>query len=342
MVSNGSIWPVPEDDTRWLIRLPNWIGDAIMVLPALRALPRRTQRWLGIAHPRVLDLYRATGLFDELLPASGASAPLRLRRAVHRFKPDRAVVFTQAPSGALLARFSEARLRLGWNIRPMGGALFTHTAPQIDRRLPLWRSYRELARHGGASGEEAPDFVLDPGEKARTVAADLLDGLDGSPIALAPGASYGPAKHWPIANYRRLAEMLIGRGDPVIILGGRAEKLLASRLEGTGARNLAGRTGLLEAIAVLQACRGTVANDSGALHLARAAGTPVVALFGSTSPTWTGPTEAEGEAIWLGLECSPCFARRCRLGGADHLACLTGIEPERVLAALDGHLRPSP
>ncbi len=75
--------------------------------------------------------------------------------------------------------------------------------------------------------------------------------------------------------------------------------------------------------------RVLVTNDSGALHLARAAGTPVVGLFGSTSPRWTGPEPEEGTALWLGLECSPCFRRECPLAGDDHLRCLRdlGVEP---------------
>jgi heptosyltransferase-2 len=330
------LWPAAGPGTRWFLRLPNWIGDAVMVLPALRALPGG--EWIGAAHPRVVPLYAAAGLFTELLPARGARAPLELRERLRRFAPDRALVFTEAVSGAAAARASGARLRLGRGGRAHR-TLLTHRLPRGRRDRPLWREYLELAEAAGGRAGETPDFRIPPGAEASARAETLLAPLAGRPaVALAPGASYGPAKQWPLERFEDLAGRLARRDVGTVVVGGRGERGDGARLARAGALDLTGRTDLLTAVAVLARAAATVTNDSGALHLARAAGVPVVAVFGSSSPLWTGPEPGEGEAIWLGLTCSPCFRRRCPLAGDDRLRCLLDVPVERVLEAVDARL----
>ncbi len=331
----GPRWPPPAPGTRWLLRLPNWIGDAVMALPALRALPAADQvRW-GAAHPRVLPVYAASGLFDRLLPARGARAPLELRPSLRRFAPDRAVVFTAAASGAALARVSGAPLRLG-RTGSAAAPLYTHRLPPGRRDRRLWRQYLEVAVAAGGSAPERPDFRLDPGPEAAARAGELLAPLEGrTPVALAPGAAYGEAKRWPVDRFRDTARLLAGRGAAVVTVGGPGERAAGRVLAEAGSLDLTGRTGLLEAVAVLARCGAAVTNDSGALHLARAAGTPVAAVFGSSSVEWTGPEPGEGRVVRVELECSPCFRRACPLSGEAHLRCLREVTPERVLAAVD-------
>lgn len=113
---------------------------------------------------------------------------------------------------------------------------------------------------------------------------------------------------------------------------------MGKALATTGAIDLTGKTNLLETIAALGQTNLLVTNDSGALHLARAAGTPVVALFGSSSPIWTGPEEREGDVLRHEVPCSPCFKRECPLKGQDHLRCLHGISVDAVLDAVNRRL----
>ena len=290
---------------------------------------------MAAAHPRVAPLYAMAGLFDEILPARGARAPLALTSRLRRFSPERAVVFTRAPSGALLARLSGAQRRLGW--RSVASGMLTDTVPAPRRDHPLWRQYAALAEAAGGTTPARADFRLDPGETARRRAEELLTPLGGArPVAVAPGAAYGAAKRWPLERFEELTRRLTAGGESVVVLGGRAERALGTRLAAAGAMDLTGKTSLVEAIAVLARARVLVTNDSGALHLARAAGTQVVALFGSSAPVWTGPEPGEGTAIHLGLDCSPCFRRSCPLTGPAHLACLTGIDVDRVLGEIAG------
>jgi heptosyltransferase II len=157
----------------------------------------------------------------------------------------------------------------------------------------------------------------------------------------APGAEYGAAKRWPVAHFAALARRL---DRPAVLLGSAKESELCSEIAdraGTGkCLNLAGKTSLLEAFALIAACRVMVSNDSGLMHVAAAFGVPQVALFGSSSPLHTPPLNDRAHVVWLKqdpqyqppLDCSPCFQRECPLG---HLRCLFDIVPERVLALVN-------
>jgi hypothetical protein len=136
-----------------------------MVLPALRALPGDAQHYLGLAHPRVLPLYRAANLFEHLLPARGARAPWELRSEVRAWRPDRAVTFTDAMSGAVLAALSGAKLRLGRR-RPGRGLLLTDILPASGRSRPLWKEYADLVVAAGGAEIERPEFRLTPEERS--------------------------------------------------------------------------------------------------------------------------------------------------------------------------------
>jgi len=333
----AALWPPPAPGTRWLIRLPNWVGDAVMVLPAIRSLPSRDQVRVGVAHPRVLDLYAATGLFNELLPATGKSAPLALRARMRRLSPDRCLVFTEAPSGGWLAFFSGAPLRLG-RAEGLNRALFTHSLPRAERRESAWREHLYVAEAAGGSPPRAPDFRIPLTEEMRATARRRVPSGDAPRIVLAPGAAYGPAKRWPLERFVELCRRLRNEGYQVIITGSKQEALLGQTLAGVGALDLTGQTSLLETIAVLERANVLVTNDSGALHLARAAGTPVIALFGSSSPVWTGPESHEGDVLRHDVPCSPCFKRECPLRAEDHLRCLRGISVEAVMEAVSRRL----
>ncbi len=183
------------------------------------------------------------------------------------------------------------------------------TAP-TDCVLPL------RAEEIAWAGEEWARLELDP---ART-------------IALAPGATYGYTKRWPEERFSALASSLIETGWSVVWVGGADEVESTVRLRdaldarGQASESLAGLHSLRQTLALLSKIRAVVSNDSGALHLAQAAGAPVVGIFGSTSPAWTGPSGAEARVVYERVACSPCFARSC----PTQIECLTGLSVERV------------
>jgi heptosyltransferase-2 len=159
-------------------------------------------------------------------------------------------------------------------------------------------------------------------------------------FVFAPGAEYGPAKRWPPVHFAELAKTL---DAPAVLLGSAREAALCAEiaaLAGPGrCLDLAGKTALSEAFAIISAARAVISNDSGLMHVAAALGVPQVALFGSSSPLHTPPLNERAHILWLKqdpgyqppLDCSPCFQRECPLG---HTRCLYDISPGAVAAAL--------
>ena len=161
----------------------------------------------------------------------------------------------------------------------------------------------------------------------------------GGYYTFAPGAEFGPSKRWPERHYAALAA---GLDLPVLLLGSGKDALVCDHIvQATGGRcrNLAGKTSLAEAFALIAGARAMVSNDSGLMHVAAAFGIPQVALFGSSSPLHTPPLNDRAQVVWLKadpayqppLDCAPCFQRDCPLG---HHRCLVDVAPARVAALL--------
>jgi heptosyltransferase-2 len=187
-------------------------------------------------------------------------------------------------------------------------------------REPMAVHYARLAEAPGAEARlplPEPQLTFDAQAVQR---ARERFGIAGHYAVFCPGAEYGPAKRWPY--FKELAERL---ELPVVLLGSAPERAEAAQVKG---RNLAGETTLDEAIDLIAGAQLVVANDSGLMHVAAALGRPQVALFGSSSPRHTPPLSAKARVLWLGLECSPCYARVCPLG---HFRCMRELGVERVL-----------
>ena len=159
-------------------------------------------------------------------------------------------------------------------------------------------------------------------------------------VVFCPGAEYGPAKRWPSEHYAALAKRLIQDGKQVWLIGSNKDHEVAeeiNRLSGGECSNLCGKTQIDQAIDLIATAGLVVCNDSGLMHVAAAVGTPLVSVFGSSSPDHTPPLSDKAKILSLNLDCSPCFERVCPLG---HTHCLTQLLPERVYAAAQTLLTP--
>lgn len=154
-------------------------------------------------------------------------------------------------------------------------------------------------------------------------------------LTLCPGAEYGEAKRWPANYFAIVAEQLLAKGWQVLLLGSNNDQAVCTSIENQvaqmGLMNLAGKTTLLEALSLLALSTKVLSNDSGLMHMAAAVGTPVIALYGSTDPSFTPPLHPEAKIVSLHLDCSPCFKRTCPLG---HMHCLNQLLPTHVLSYL--------
>lgn len=328
---------------RSLVIAPQWIGDAVMSEPLLRTLAARGERLTVAALPWVAPVYHAMPQVAEVieLPFAHGRLDWSGRRRVARElrgRFDTAYVLPNSLKAALIPFFARIPRRIGYHGEGRY-LLLNERRPNPGGRPPMVAFYRGLSGEPAVTEEPHLSF---PAERLQSVTAPL--GL--APTAywvFAPGAEYGPAKIWPASHYAQLARELHARhGQPVLLLGSGKEAALCDEIASTApgaCRVLAGKTALIDAMVLIAGSRGVVSNDSGLMHVAAAFRIPQVAVFGSTSPEHTPPLSPHARVLWLKdelqLDCMPCFERTCRYG---HYRCLTGVPPERVLAALDDAL----
>jgi heptosyltransferase-2 len=319
---------------------PHWVGDSLFFLPAVDALRRRfPEASFGLlAKAGIAGLLKGSGRFQQVhvLPTGAGRwerflAHWRLRDEGYEL----AVVFPDSFSSAFAAFLSGAGLRVGRSGE--GRSLLLSPGfrlPRRTRRTHVVDEYLALVEACGASAfstERIP--TLSPAAEGIEEQQRLFRerGLGkGLLIALCPTSAYGPAKRWPGEHWSALALELKRRRFNVVFL--------CAPSEWEGVEELARASGspvlapsLAGLAACLQACEAVVANDSGPLHLAAAVGARCLGLYGPVDPQWSGPRTSRGEALYLGLACSPCYARVCPLGHHD---CLRTLSVERVLGEL--------
>jgi heptosyltransferase II len=308
--------------------------------PLLARLAARGEQ-LGVAAlPWVAPVYRAMPQVHEVieLPFAHGKLDWQGRRRVAqelRGRFDAAYVLPNSIKSALVPFMARIPRRVGYRGEGRFG-LLNERLPNPEGRPPMVAFYSALA--GPPDVSERPSLRFSDETMAN---ATRVGGVErGRYFVFAPGAEYGPAKCWPASHYAQLARSLhASHGMPIVLLGSKKEAALCEAIatEAAGAcRVLAGKTSLLDAMALIAASRGMVSNDSGLMHVAAAFGLPQVAVFGSTSPEHTPPLNAKARVLWLkdelGLECMPCFDRTCRFG---HYRCLTEVPPARVETSLN-------
>jgi heptosyltransferase-2 len=345
---------------RTLVRATNWVGDVVLSLPAVRALrlADRKGTLAVLARPWVAELYRLLPEVDEVLvdESKGSKADPKAReRLVAEIRGgrfDRAVVLpTSFETAWTLARAGVPE-RIGYR-GELRGALLTRAVRLVlaPGEHQVWKHLR-LAAAAGAPLSGAPDVswpvsvVLREAGRARLAAA----GWKGGPFAAAHVASFAhAAKRWDLVRYAEVFDAIAARRSlPVVLLGSVGEMNVNAEAAALAAKtstfNLAGKTSLPEALGILAQARVFLGNDSGLAHLASAAGTPAVVVFGSTDPDatrpWDGP-RPDGKPVRLALVrrrtlCAPCRFDVCPI---DH-ACMTGVTPGDVLAAIENVLSP--
>ncbi len=247
---------------------------------------------------------------------------------------DRAIVLPRSFKSALVPWFAGIPVRTGYAAELRG--LLLSDVRRLDRHVlaQTVKRFLALGLPRGATVPEPLPPALRVDEVNRSALLSRLGLGDRPAIALMPGAAYGPAKQWPIGNFKALARFLTDQGFEVWVLGSAGEQPLGEQIraeEGAHVLNLCGRTSLEDTVDLLSTTRAAETNDSGLMHVAAAAGAHVVAIYGSSSPAFTPPLTLRQTILYLGLGCSPCFKRECPLG---HLNCLRQISPESVAAAI--------
>jgi heptosyltransferase-2 len=310
-----------------LVRATNWVGDAVMSLPALQAIRKRfPQASISIlAKPAVADLYIRESFADEIILYTVRSS-WSMGRELRSRQFDCAILLQNAFEAAWIAWLAKIPTRIGYK-REGRQVLLTRAVDvpkpgEIPRHERFY--YLELLRRAGLIDTlPACDAIrLHSGGAAR---AERV-------IGVSPGAAYGTAKQWLPERFAEAAAALaIARGASVALFGTKRERALCEQVAGLmGAchvTNYAGETTLAQFIELASGCELFLTNDSGSMHIASALGVPTVAVFGATDDTTTGPTGAHARVVRQPVDCSPCLLRECPI---DH-RCMTRVSAERVV-----------
>jgi heptosyltransferase-2 len=322
-----------------MVRVPNWIGDAVMATPALMAIRAAFPgaHVTGVANPLVAELFTYHPGCDQVIAYDKGSCHGRLRsfwqfcRELRRERFDLAILLQNAFEAAGMAVLAGIPRRAGY-CSDGRGLLLTHGVPAVDKKHGLHHVdyYLHLLRQLGITADNRSlCLALTLEEQQR---AGALLGA-GEWLAINPGASYGAAKRWLPERFAAVADALAADyGMNVVLTGGPGEREIGADIERgmhTPPLNLIGRTSVRELMAVLARCRLVVTNDSGPMHIAAAFGIPLVAIFGPTDHSTTSPLAENYRIVRSDVECAPCLLRECPI---DH-RCMNRITADNVLVA---------
>ncbi len=333
---------------RIIVRGTNWVGDAMMTMPALREL----RRLFPDAHITLATRSWAKGLFvgaefvDELQinDGRGLRSFFQQVRAWRSGRFDLAILLTNSFQSALVAALAGIPVRIGYAADGRA-RLLTNAIEQ-----PEWRSTRHeifyylrivaelewLFTQQQTFLDVQPDASLEISDIRKDEARSLLQrhGVheDRPVIALCPGSINSRAKRWPAESYAVLADRCVDTLGAQILLIGSKEELDVSRQVADRMHNkpimLTGQTDISEVVAVLSVADLLVTNDTGPAHISAALGRPTLVIFGPTNPLTTRPFSPFAEIIRHPPECAPCMLRDCPI---DH-RCMTAITPDEVFS----------
>lgn len=337
---------------RVVVIAPNWLGDAVMALPAIADVRRHfAQADLAIAaRPPVAPLFAMVQGVDELVMLPGGGGMRAVTgwqadaRALQPKSFDVALLLPNSFATALIA--SNAAIGERWGFATdWRGRLLTRAIARPRGVTHQAAYYQALTSALGIEAGPAFAEVRPNAERTRELLVDLGLDPDDTFVVFAPGAAYGRAKQWLPERFAELADLVINeRGWSVLMVGSNADRAaceeISSRLPATGTRinrliDVSGRTDLSMLAGLLSKARAVVSNDSGAMHLAGAVGARVIAVFGATNEARTSPLRSSAGApepaiVTHEVFCRPCMLRECPI---DH-RCMRGITARAVFDQL--------
>lgn len=315
---------------------PNWLGDAIMALPAIRDVRRHFsgQSISVAARPSISPVFRAVPGLDRIVV-------LERGRERSQLRGDIGILFPNSFRSAWNLKKAGVRERWGYRSdfrRP----LLTRSVGKPRRRVSFPEYYSNLVRQLGIeTGPLTAQLQVPAITSAGALALLQQRGWQpGQPlVGIAPGAAFGHAKRWSPQRYAELAALVEDAGASCVILGRSDDRDAARDIKGI---DLIGQTDLMMLMGVISHCNVVVANDSGALHLAGALGVPVVGIWGPTHERYSTPVTPHEDAhtvaaISESVFCRPCFLADCPI---DH-RCMKRIPTARVHDAVRRFLQES-
>jgi heptosyltransferase-2 len=331
-----------------VIRLPNWIGDSVLALSAIESLSQNlpeAQIWIA-ANEWVKDLFMSHDPIKGIIPLPGVNSFKNLKDSAKKIKEfhfDAGILFTNSFISAFLFYLAKIPQRWGYSRDGRGLLLTKRVSPgtleisshQVDYYIGLISGLGYKTLPPQLSFPLTQEEQQEAREKLLSCDVDFEHPI----VILNPGASYGPAKRWPVEKFAELGSLLQERNKAtVLITGAGNERGLAesvSSLMATKPINLSGQTSLRMLAGLISQSNLFVTNDSGPMHMANALKIPVAVVFGPTDPRVTGPYQEPSAVIKKDVPCWPCAYRECPF---DH-RCMVNISSKEVYKACQRFLR---
>lgn len=330
---------------------PSWVGDMVMSQSLYITLKKQqSDMELHVMAPRwCLPLLARMPEVDQAIEMPlghgdlNVGARWKLGRMLKQQHYQQAIILPNSLKSALIPLFAGIPKRTGWKGESRYGLL--NDLRRNKKAFPLMvERYLALAfprqqMHSAKDIMEIPYPALQVDKAQQQAALSRLGiSLDKPVLGLCPGAEFGPSKRWPEEHYAAIAKRWIANGGNVWVFGSQKDQMVAAAIQQhlpeelqAYCHLLAGNTSLTEAIDLLAACTKVVSNDSGLMHITAAVGTPLIAVYGSTSPGYTPPLSQKVQVVHTDIPCRPCFKRECLFG---HLKCLKELYPDQVWQAL--------
>jgi heptosyltransferase II len=329
----------PEKIENLLIRSTNWIGDAVMTTPAVRAIRKNfsNARISLLAKPWVAPVFENSPYIDQIIPYnfSGILRAVKAAGMVDQYGFDAAILLQNAFEAAWVAYLAKIPIRIGYDT-DLRKVLLTHPVHRSSKILRLHQThyYNEILTGAGLK-TDGTHLELYLSSKDRDSALNILKDSDifetDLIVGINPSATFGSAKQWFPERFARVADRLNKRfGSKTIIFGGPNDRELGAdimKMMKTFAVDLSGKTTLTEAMALIARCRLFITNDSGLMHIAAALNVAQVAIFGSTNFAATSPWSSRARIVRSALDCSPCLKQQCPFGHRD---CMKQISVDKV------------
>lgn len=344
----------PSSPNNILVRVPNWIGDAVMCLPALMDIREcfvKANITL-LARPTIAEMLREQcGINDVLVFENqtnhrGVFGLLKLSHIIRKRAFDMAVLFQNAFEAAVLTSISNIPNRIGYATDGRGWLLSQSVQRPSKRSFHQTQYYQQLveAVTEQPSKDRTPKLVVSEKERkaCESTFPEVFVPSDMLLIGINPGSIYGSAKRWLPERFAELGDRIVARmfkdhpeysSVRCLLMGGKGEEDLGREIAdrmGSQPIVLSGKTSIRELMCILRRCALLVTNDTGPMHMAQALGVPVVAIFGSTDPESTCPSGGEQVLVCKKVRCAPCLLRACPI---DH-RCMTGVSTDQVMSAV--------
>lgn len=321
-----------------LVIAPSWVGDMVMSQTLFKLLYEKHGDNLELhvfanswASGIIARMKEVNHVLTNPFPHGSLALFSRIKFGIklRREKYDQVFILPNSLKSAILPFFAGIKKRTGFVGESRFGLI--NDIYQLDKtKLPqMVERFCALMNNGDRPDNiPYPSLLIDNTNQIELAAKFGLD-ISRKIIAFCPAAEYGPAKRWLPEHFVTLFKMLFNDGHQVIILGSNKDIAIGKQIEESAPNiiNLCGKTNLTDVVDLLALASDVVTNDSGLMHIACAVGSHVIALYGSSSPTFTPPLSDKSDILNIKLYCSPCYQRTCRFG---HYNCLRLITPDMV------------